>query len=173
MLKIRDRAPLIGWACGCSHGNVDDDREELGLPEVNKLRNRKRGCEWRVACVPKPKMAAGFRTEAFRIILLCSLWYTISSTNNVIGKKILIDFPFPVTVALVHLLSTTLYLSPTLRVWKVPRMRPIPKSSLLKLILPLSFGKAFSSITSHVSIWKVPVSYAHTGRFCQMFVFIF
>ena len=110
-------------------------------------------------------MAVGFRAEAFRIILLCSLWFTISSTNNVIGKKILIDFPFPVTVAMVHLLSTALYLSPTLHVWKVPRMRSLPKSSLLKLILPLSFGKAFSAITSHVSIWKVPVSYAHTGRF--------
>jgi len=82
----------------------------------------------------------------------------------VIGKKILIDFPFPVTVAMVHLLSTALYLSPTLHVWKVPRMRSLPKSSLLKLILPLSFGKAFSAITSHVSIWKVPVSYAHTVK---------
>lgn len=109
-------------------------------------------------------MAIGFRTEAFRIILLCSLWYAISSTNNVIGKKILIDFPFPVTVAMVQVLSTALYLSPTLHVWKVPRMRSIPRSSLVKLILPLSFGKAFSSITSHVSIWKVAVSYAHTGK---------
>ena len=108
-------------------------------------------------------MAVGFRTEAFRIILLCSLWYTISSTNNVIGKKILIDFPFPVTVAMVQVLSTALYLSPTLHIWKVPPMRSIPRSSLVKLILPLSFGKAFSSITSHVSIWKVAVSYAHTG----------
>lgn len=110
------------------------------------------------------KMAFGFRTEAVRIVLLCSLWYTISSSNNVIGKKILIDFPFPVTLAMVQVASTALYLSPTLHVWKIPRMRSIPKSSLVKLILPLSFGKAFSSITSHISIWKVPVSYAHTGE---------
>lgn len=109
-------------------------------------------------------MAVGFRAEAFRIILLCSLWYTISSTNNVIGKKLLMDFPYPVTVAMVHLLSTATYLSPTLHIWKVPRMPSIPKSSLITLILPLSFGKAFSSITSHISIWKVPVSYAHTVK---------
>lgn len=112
----------------------------------------------------KSTMAVGFRAEAFRIILLCSLWYTISSTNNVIGKKLLMDFPYPVTVAMVHLLSTATYLSPTLHIWKVPRMPSIPKSSLITLILPLSFGKAFSSITSHISIWKVPVSYAHTGK---------
>ena len=109
-------------------------------------------------------MALACRTEAFRIVVLCSLWYTISSSNNVIGKKILIDFPFPVTLAMVQVASTALYLSPTLHVWKIPRMRSIPKSSLAKLILPLSFGKAFSSITSHISIWKVPVSYAHTGK---------
>ena len=109
-------------------------------------------------------MATSFGAEAFRIVLLCSLWYTISSTNNVIGKKILTDFPFPVTVAMVQVVSTALYLSPTLRVWSVPPMKSLPKSSLLKLILPLSFGKAFAAITAHVSIWKVPVSYSHTGR---------
>lgn len=109
-------------------------------------------------------MAVGFGTEAFRIILLCSLWYTISSTNSVIGKKILTDFPFPVTVAMVQVVSTALFLSPTLRVWNVPPMKSLPKSSLINLILPLSFGKAFAAITAHVSIWKVPVSYSHTGR---------
>ncbi|XP_068676440.1 solute carrier family 35 member E1-like [Montipora foliosa] len=105
-----------------------------------------------------------FGNEAFPIVLLCSLWYAISSSNNVIGKKILLDFPYPVTVAMVHLLSTALYLSPTLHVWNIPRMHSIPKSTFVKLILPLSFGKAFSSIASHVSIWKVPVSYAHTVK---------
>ncbi|XP_022800142.1 solute carrier family 35 member E1-like isoform X1 [Stylophora pistillata] len=109
-------------------------------------------------------MAASFGSEALRIVLLCSLWYTISSTNNVIGKKILTDFPFPVTVAMVQVVSTALYLSPTLRVWSVPPMKSLPKSSLLKLILPLSFGKAFAAITAHVSIWKVPVSYSHTVK---------
>ena len=104
------------------------------------------------------------RTEAFRIVLLCSLWYSISSTNSVIGKKILTDFPFPLTVAMVQVVSTALFLSPTLRVWNVPAMKSLPKSSLLKLILPLSFGKAFAAITAHVSIWRVPVSYSHTGR---------
>ena len=130
----------------------------------DRLRNRKRGCSAHDVSLRKSTMAVGFRAEAFRIILLCSLWYTISSTNNVIGKKLLMDFPYPVTVAMVHLLSTATYLSPTLHIWKVPRMPSIPKSSLITLILPLSFGKAFSSITSHISIWKVPVSYAHTGK---------
>ena len=39
-------------------------------------------------------MAVGFRAEAFRIILLCSLWFTISSTNNVDWEENTNRLPF-------------------------------------------------------------------------------
>lgn len=103
--------------------------------------------------------------DVVRIVCLCLAWYVASSANGVVGKIVLSDFPYPMTVSMVQLLSITLYLIPVLWVWKVPSAKPsdIPLKYWFQMILPLAFGKFFSSVSSHISIWKVPVSYAHTG----------
>ena len=100
---------------------------------------------------------------AFKIILLCVAWYIASSANNVVGKLILSEFPYPMTVSMVQLISITIYLMPILRLWGVPAAFRVPLKYWFTMILPLAFGKFFASVSSHISIWKVPVSYAHTG----------
>jgi len=103
---------------------------------------------------------------AFQIVFLCLAWYATSSANGVVGKIVLSDFPYPMTVSMVQLLSISLYLIPVMKVWHVPstRLADIPLKYWFQMILPLAFGKFFSSVASHISIWKVPVSYAHTGK---------
>ena len=107
--------------------------------------------------------------ECSVIILLCFAWYVSSSGNNVVGKLILSEFPYPMTVSMIQFVSITLYLLPVLKYMNVPKFPRIPLSYWFVMLVPLSFGKMFSSVASHVSIWKVPVSYAHTGWF---FVYI-
>lgn len=102
--------------------------------------------------------------ESLKIILLCAAWYCFSSGNNVVGKIVLSDFPYPMTVTMVQLLSISLYVLPIMRLWNVPARQPLSTMYWLKMILPLAFGKFFSSVSSHISIWKVPVSYAHTVK---------
>lgn len=99
----------------------------------------------------------------FNVIVLCLLWYVISSSNNVIGKMILSTFPYPMTVTMVQLTSITLYSGPFFNMWGVRKYADMSWKYYLRLIVPLAFGKFFASVTSHISIWKVPVSYAHTG----------
>lgn len=100
----------------------------------------------------------------FNITALCLVWYVVSSTNNVIGKMVLSTFPYPMTVTMVQLTSITLYSGPFFNLWGIRKYSDISWNYYFKLIIPLALGKFFSSVTSHISIWKVPVSYAHTGK---------
>jgi len=103
---------------------------------------------------------------AIRVVILCILWYITSAGNNVIGKLLLQSFPYPITVTIVQLLSITVYSIPALKWLSWPRRVPhIEWNYYFKIIIPLAFGKFFASVSSHISLWAVPVSYAHTGNY--------
>lgn len=108
--------------------------------------------------------------HVIKVLLLCIVWYIVSSSNNVIGKWVLNEFPYPMTVTMVQLTSITLYSGPFFNLWGVRKYVAIPWNYYMKLIIPLALGKFLSSVTSHISIWKVPVSYAHTGMFLFMHI---
>ncbi|XP_050293301.1 solute carrier family 35 member E1 homolog [Anthonomus grandis grandis] len=99
-----------------------------------------------------------------KVLLLCISWYLVSSTNNIIGKTVLTHFPYPMTMTMVQLLTITVLSGPLFDMWGIRRFVDIPWDYYCKLILPLAFGKFMASVFSHVSIWKVPVSYAHTVK---------
>uniref|UniRef100_A0A8C8WDM2 Solute carrier family 35 member E1 n=1 Tax=Panthera leo TaxID=9689 RepID=A0A8C8WDM2_PANLE len=121
----------------------------------------------------------GGAREGARVAALCLLWYALSAGGNVVNKVILSAFPFPVTVSLCHILALCAGLPPLLRAWRVPPAPPVsgpgpgphpspgpllPPRFYPRYVLPLAFGKYFASVSAHVSIWKVPVSYAHTVK---------
>ena len=99
-----------------------------------------------------------------KLVLVCMAWYTSSASGNVIGKLVLNEFPYPVTMTMVQLASAALYLGPILKLMGVPNAAEIPRHYYYVMIIPLAFGKFVSSLSSHISIWKVSVSYAHTGN---------
>ncbi|KDR22076.1 solute carrier family 35 member E1 homolog [Zootermopsis nevadensis] len=102
--------------------------------------------------------------DVFAVLFFCLLWYVVSSSNNVIGKMLLNDFPYPMTVTMVQLTSITLYSGPFFNMWGVRKFVDISWGYYMKVIVPLALGKFLASVSSHVSIWKVPVSYAHTVK---------
>lgn len=106
-----------------------------------------------------------------------------SAVGNVIVKELLNVFPFPLTVTLVQLLTIWILCIPLVRyiyliyciisfirsnhffsIWKVPPPEYLYQNQIyyFKIIIPLAIGKFLAQLSSHVSLWKVPVSYAHT-----------
>jgi solute carrier family 35 protein E1 len=102
--------------------------------------------------------------EVLTVLILCVLWYIVSSSNNVIGKTLLNEFPYPMTMTMVQLLSITVFSGPLFNLWGIRKYVDISWRYYFTLIVPLAFGKFIASVFSHVSIWKVPVSYAHTVK---------
>ncbi|CAH0555416.1 unnamed protein product [Brassicogethes aeneus] len=102
--------------------------------------------------------------EVVTVLLLCISWYVVSSSNNVVGKTLLNEFPYPMTMTMVQLLSITVLSGPLFNLWGVRKYVDISWRYYFRLIVPLAFGKFVASVFSHVSIWKVPVSYAHTVK---------
>lgn len=99
-----------------------------------------------------------------KLVLVCIVWYISSASGNIIGKLVLTEFPYPMTVTLVQLISAAVYLGPILGLLGVPHTGNVPKRYYFSMIIPLALGKFLSSLSSHVSIWIVSVSYAHTVK---------
>ena len=102
--------------------------------------------------------------QALKIVALCALWYGFSAAANIVGKQILIELPYPMTLSMTHLIVLNIFLGPTLTLLDVRPAPHLPRKFYLRRIVPLALGKVVASVSAHVSIWKVPVSYAHTGE---------
>ena len=112
-------------------------------------------------------LTAGEIRDGVRIVFLCICWYAVSSSNGVVGKWILSEFPFPMTLTMAQLTSIAIYSGPMLTMLGVRRASSCSSFTWKyygTIILPLAFAKFASSVLAHVSIWKVPVSYAHTVK---------
>lgn len=103
--------------------------------------------------------------DFLKISLICILWYLCSASDNILGKVVLSEFPYPMTMTMTHLVTASIFLGPIRRFMSVPPGRPIEKKYFYVMILPLALGKFISSVSSYISIWKVSVSYAHTGKY--------
>ncbi len=105
--------------------------------------------------------------QAIKIVCLCVCWYSFSSANNVLGKNIFNVFPYPMTVCMVQLLTLNAFLGPALAILDVQPAPHLSRRFYMRRIVPLALGKLFATLSAHLSILKVPVSYAHTSECVQ------
>ncbi|KHN83373.1 Solute carrier family 35 member E1 -like protein [Toxocara canis] len=98
-----------------------------------------------------------------QVVLLCAFWYIVSSASSIVNKWTLQKYPYPMSVALASLLSIPLYSTPLLRFWQIKKCH-ISSYYMTRYVIPISIGKAFAVASAYFSLWKVPVSYAHTVK---------
>jgi len=109
-------------------------------------------------------MDADVKKNILKVLLLCIVWYSISSINNVVVKLLLDQFPYPMAVTMCQLSSIVIFTGPLLLFMGVRDNNEVGWNYYKFIIIPLALGKFLASVFSHISMWKVPVSYAHTGR---------
>eukprot|EP00051_Salpingoeca_urceolata_P018243 m.254957 g.254957 ORF g.254957 m.254957 type:complete len:353 (-) comp19152_c2_seq5:108-1166(-) len=103
-------------------------------------------------------------TSTAKVLVLCSLWYFASIMTNVFGKRVLKILSCPMTITVCQLCVITLVL-PMANDWlAIPKARPLSRRDNIRFIAPVAILKVIASVSSHLSILKVPVSYAHTVK---------
>lgn len=109
-------------------------------------------------------MADTLLRDVTTIICLCMLWYLFSSATNIASKTVISEFPYPQTVSMAHLMAVVCVMTPALSLVDVKTGPPLSVKKYLVTILPLALGKVATSVSSHIGILSVSVSYAHTGE---------
>lgn len=109
-------------------------------------------------------MAETLLKDVAKILCLCTLWYLFSSATNIASKTVIVEFPYPQTVSMAHLLVVVCVMSPALWLFDVETGPSLSTKSYMVTVLPLALGKVATSVSSHIGILSVPVSYAHTGE---------
>ncbi|CAG8600654.1 4632_t:CDS:2 [Dentiscutata erythropus] len=102
-----------------------------------------------------------FTLDTLKFVIYCLLWYASSAVTNNIGKQILNQFNYPVTLTWVQFGFVSLYCYVIGHGMGFTRLRS-PTTQILHTTLPLSLfsitGHVFSSMATSI----VPVSFVHT-----------
>eukprot|EP00043_Microstomoeca_roanoka_P015777 m.158394 g.158394 ORF g.158394 m.158394 type:complete len:335 (-) comp16332_c0_seq1:247-1251(-) len=95
-----------------------------------------------------------------RALFHCALWYTGSMLSSIFGKSAMKIFPHPITVTIAQLIVINLCL-PFFLKGKMPKFT---RKDWTSWVIPLTVLKLIVSLSSQLSILKVPISYAHTVK---------
>ncbi|KAJ3304516.1 suppressor of loss of ypt1 [Kappamyces sp. JEL0829] len=95
-----------------------------------------------------------------RFFVTCVLWYASSAITNNIGKEILLEFKFPVTLTIVQFAFVSLF-SALYGALVTRTLKPMTWN-IIRTTIPLSCFQILGHIFSSVALTYVTVSFSHT-----------
>ena len=97
--------------------------------------------------------------SALRFLILCILWYTSSAVSNTLGKSILNENPYPVTLTFIQFLLTSLFSFIYCYIFGNLKRLDI---GIIKDIGPMAIFQICGHVFSSTALTYITVSFSHT-----------
>lgn len=107
--------------------------------------------------------------NAVKFLVLCILWYTSSAVSNTLGKQILNEQPYPVTLTFIQFILTSifsfLYSYVTRNIQKLD-------ISIIREVGPMAIFQIGGHVFSSLALTYITVSSSHTIKVGLLIGFI-
>jgi hypothetical protein len=107
--------------------------------------------------------------QILKLPLICLSWYMSSAVTNNIGKQIMNQFRYPVTLTFVQFWFVSIFCYIAAAGFSMTRIRP-PSRAIVEMTAPLVGFQVVGHVFSSVAISRVPLSVVHTVK---VYYFIF
>ncbi|KAG0046129.1 suppressor of loss of ypt1 [Gryganskiella cystojenkinii] len=101
--------------------------------------------------------------KATQLPLICLSWYFSSAVTNNLGKQILNQFSYPVTLTFVQFWFMAIFCFMAGTIFKMTTLRS-PTRAIVQLTAPLVGFQVIGHVFSSVAISRVPLSVVHTVK---------
>ncbi|KAI1315948.1 suppressor of loss of ypt1 [Mortierella claussenii] len=117
------------------------------------------------AFAPTTRLHLNSRTivQALKLPMICLSWYLSSAVTNNIGKQIMNQFRYPVTLTFVQFWFVSVFCFVAGAGFKMTRIRK-PTRAIVEMTAPLVGFQVVGHVFSSVAISRVPLSVVHTVK---------
>ncbi|KAF9101108.1 suppressor of loss of ypt1 [Mortierella sp. GBA35] len=111
----------------------------------------------------RQRLSPGTLMQVLKLPLICLCWYMSSAVTNNIGKQIMNQFRYPVTLTFVQFWFVSIFCYMAAAGFNMTRIRP-PSRAILEMTGPLVGFQVVGHVFSSVAISRVPLSVVHTVK---------
>ncbi|KAI8357412.1 triose-phosphate transporter family-domain-containing protein [Mortierella sp. GBAus27b] len=109
------------------------------------------------------RFSTGSLLQALRLPAICLCWYLSSAVTNNIGKQIMNQFRYPITLTFVQFWFVSVFCILAGAVFSTMKIRR-PTKAILEMTAPLVGFQVVGHVFSSVAISRVPLSVVHTVK---------
>ncbi|KAF9905637.1 suppressor of loss of ypt1 [Linnemannia zychae] len=111
----------------------------------------------------RQQLSPGTLMQVLKLPLICLSWYMSSAVTNNIGKQIMNQFRYPVTLTFVQFWFVSIFCYMAAAGFSMTRIRP-PSRAIVEMTAPLVGFQVVGHVFSSVAISRVPLSVVHTVK---------